>query len=103
MSARNLLAIAAALLVIALTAHWLGSLGGNANLAFAEVQARVEKARSVQYTQTRKDTSKNGTVAPQESRKVMILDGHRKRAEIRMTTHGDPLPEGERWTSSPAP
>ena len=94
-SYRKVAAVAAALAVLALVAHWLTPAGGTAGLAFAEMQQCVNRTKSVQYLQTRQDFKGQKKTAPQETRKVKILGSHRMREEVTITTAGDPLPEGE--------
>lgn len=95
------LGVAATLLLLVAGERWLAGLGPSRALAFGQVQERVNRTKSVQYVQRRKDRTKQNQLAPQEMRKVMILGAHRMREEVTTTTAGDPLPEGEIWASSP--
>ncbi len=101
MSLRNVCVVATALLAMAILTHGLTTTGMGGGFAFGAVQQQVEKTKSVQYVQTRTDHNKDGKAAPQEMRKVAILGGHQMREEVTVTTAGDPLPEGERWSTVP--
>lgn len=94
MTLRNVAAIAASLLVLAVAVHWLRPFEPAQGLAFEDVQKAVEQTKSVQYVQTRADRDKQGRKLPGEERKVKILGRHRIREEVRKTDNGDPLPEG---------
>ncbi|HTU26654.1 MAG TPA: hypothetical protein VMF30_14700, partial [Pirellulales bacterium] len=93
------LGAAAALAALVLLAVWFAPWHRGEGVAFAQVIAQLDKAKTVQYMQTRKDTDKNNRVGPIETRKVMILDRYRKREEIK-TTAGDKLPKGQVWTTA---
>ncbi len=101
MSPRNL-AIAAALgAAFLLMVFWLTPSGSVGGLAFAEVQQQVEKARSVQFTETeqRHRGKKSG---PKIERRVMILGRYLMRAETKVVAPGDKLEGGARWGASAA-
>lgn len=93
MTLRNVGAIAAALLAVALFKHWLTP-ERDTGFAFGAVQKKVEKTKSVQYVQKRKDFF-GGRVQPEETRKVMILGPHQKREEVETAKGGDPPPDGQ--------
>jgi outer membrane lipoprotein-sorting protein len=93
MTLRNVGAIAAALLAMALFKYWTTP-ELETGFAFGAVQKEVEKTKSVQYVQKRKD-SVDGRVRPEETRKVMIRGPHQMREEVETTSAGDPPPEGQ--------
>ncbi len=101
MSRRNVAAALAALVVIAVSAHWLLPTNSTAAFAFAEVQEQVKKTKSVQYVEIRKDKYKDDIKSPEEERRVMILGTHLQREEIKVT-RGGKLPEGVVWVEQPA-
>jgi hypothetical protein len=98
MSLRNLGAVAAVLLAIALLSHWWAPSKETGGFAFGQVQEQVEQTKTVQYVQTHRSRTKQNKAGPVETRKVMILGSHRMREEVK-TTAGDPLPKGEVWTT----
>lgn len=97
MSLRNLGALAAVLLAIALFSHWWAPSKETGGFAFGQVQEKVEKAKTIQYVQTRTNRHKPNIKGPGEIRRVKILGSHRMREEVK-TTAGDPLPEEQVWT-----
>lgn len=100
MSRRNVAAALVALIVIALSAHWLLPTNSTAAFAFAEVQEQVKKTKSVQYVELNTGKSKQGWTLPKEERRVMILGSHLRREEIKVSG-GDKLPEGIVSTEQP--
>jgi hypothetical protein len=88
-------------LIVALVTHWLSPSQVTSNFVFGEVQRQVARTKSVQYVETRRDRNPQGKAAPEVVRKVMILGSHLKREEVRITTAGDPLPDGEKWSTGP--
>jgi hypothetical protein len=103
MTLRNVAAIAASLLILAVAVHWLRPFQPAQSLAFEDVQKAVEQTKSVQYVQTRVDRDKQGRKGPEETDKVMVLGRYRIRTESRMTAPGDPLPEGQSWSTMDEP
>lgn len=96
MSRRNIAAALVALAAIAVLSHWLLPTGSTAAFGFAEVQEQVKKARSVQYTETRVDRTKDGRSPPKSTKRVLILGSHLQREEVSVTG-GDELPQGHTW------
>jgi len=102
MSPRNVTAAAVALAVVLLLTLWLSPLGSTNGLAFAEVQDKVEKTKSVQFTETRQDKSPDGKLAgPKSVSRVMILGCYLRREETKVVYAGDKLEEGRHWTRGP--
>ncbi len=100
MSLRNVAAVAAALAVIFVLAHWLAPNGSPGGLAFADVQAQVAKAKTLQYVETRRDLSKQGELEEEMIRRVKILGSHQKRDELEVVFPRDPEALKRRGTPS---
>jgi hypothetical protein len=103
MTLRNVAAIAASLLILAVAVHWLRPFEPAQSLAFEDVQKAVEQTKSVQYLETRVDRNKDGLKGPETMDKVMVLGRYRIRTESKMTAPGDPLPKGAEWSTSDEP
>jgi hypothetical protein len=103
MTLRNVAAIAASLLFLAVAVHWLRPFEPAQSLAFEDVQKAVEQTKSVQYVQTGVARDKDGRKGPEMTEKVMVLGRYRIRRESKMTAPGDPLPEGVSSTESSEP
>ena len=80
MRPRNLIATAAAAVLIALATQWLAT-SSNGNIAFAQVQEQVAKTKSVQYQQTTTYRLPNGKSLPSVVNRVMISGDRLKRSE----------------------
>lgn len=93
-------AISAAAVLIAIAAVALLALSDSSrNVAFAQVVGEVERAKTVQYVETRSDLPRAGEPAgPTEVTKVTIVGRSLERKEVVSATEGDPLPEGHTWT-----
>jgi outer membrane lipoprotein-sorting protein len=96
---RNIASLAAAAVVLFLLTAWLSSVGSNGSIAFAQVQAQVEKTKSVQYVQTRRDVTKQNQKAPVTEERVMVL-GNLQRKEFQVIEPGDDLPDGASWATA---
>ncbi len=79
----------------------MGSLRRVADLRPGAVPGHAEKTETAQYLITTTRLNDGSPAAPGEARKVMIRGRYQKREEIK-TTAGDPLPEGQVWSSQPA-
>jgi len=102
MSLRNVAAAVVALAGVCLLTLWLSPSSSNGGLAFGQVQAQVEKTKSVQYVETRQDkTPKGDRAGPKTEKRVMILGRYLKREEVRVVQPGDKLPDGQAWTAQP--
>lgn len=97
MRPRNLITFTAAAIALFLVTYWALS-AGFGGIAFAQVQAQVEKTKSVQYVQTRRNITKDGNKSPVTEDRVMIL-GNIQRKESSEIEPGDKLPEGQSWGS----
>lgn len=96
MSLRNL-AIAAAVLIVAFfIGVWPLSKSASV-LAFADVQGQVETAKSVQYTETRQDKTRDNKSGPKSRKRVMILGRYLKREDINVLTDGNKLAGTGDW------
>ncbi len=83
--------------VFALTL-WFSLVGSNTSVAFAEVQGRVARARSVQYVKITRDKPREGKpTGPEWVVRVMILGRYLERREIISVTAGDELEDGQEW------
>ena len=98
MTLRNVAAIAASLLILAVAVHWLRPLEPAQSLAFEDVQKAVEQTKSVQYVQMRVDRDREGRKGPERTQNVMVLGRYRTRRETRTTAPGDPLPAAGRMS-----
>lgn len=72
MRPRNFIAIAVAAVILIFVTQWLPSNSGG-NFAFAQVQEQVAKTKSVQYTETLKESLADGSPAPTLIGHVKIL------------------------------
>ena len=69
---RNLIAAAAAILLLIFAAHWFLT-RSDSNFAFAQVQEEVVKTKSVQYVVTASSKSNNGTFEDAMTTRVQIV------------------------------
>jgi hypothetical protein len=104
MSLRNVAAAVVALAVICSLTLWLAPSKSNGGLAFGQVQAQVERTKSVQYVETRQDrvsTPKGDRAGPKTENRVMILGRYLERRETRVVQAGDKLENGAMWAAGP--
>jgi outer membrane lipoprotein-sorting protein len=88
------------LLIAALVAFLLLS-SPSTSPAFAQVVDEVNRAKTVQYLETRTDIPRAGEPrGPITVSKVMILGRHRERKEVLTETPGEPLEAGHSWSRS---
>ena len=91
-------AAATGLAVVSALTLWFALAGTNTSVAFAEVQGRVAKARSVQFIKITRDKPKEGKpTGPGWEERVMILGRYLKRTEVLSVTPGDELEDGREW------
>lgn len=96
MSPRNL-AIAAAVLIVAFFLDVWPLSKSTSVLAFAEVQGQVETTKSVQYTESRQDKTRDNKSGPKTQKRVKILGRYLKREDINVLTDGDKLGGRGEW------
>lgn len=79
----------------------------NSNFAFAQVQDQLNKVKSVQYTEARKDLPSShgfpafiGKNPPQTTSHVMVLGSSLQRKDVTVKA-GDELPDGCFWSEQP--
>jgi hypothetical protein len=93
-------AAAATLLVAAVLAIAFSG-GGSPRLAFAQVLAQVDQAKTVQYLETRSTIPRGDEPrGPSTVTQVMILGRYHERKEVLAETAGEPLEPGHSWTRS---
>lgn len=105
MRLRNLASLAAAVVVLFLLTSWVSSLGKGSGIAFAQVQAQVEKTKSVQYVSIQRPVpiQDESVPAPFRNKKAPIVQqrvmalGSLQRTEYEVIEPGDDLPDGARW------
>jgi hypothetical protein len=85
MSTRNLIAAAAAAVVIFCFTHWMPS-GSHGDFAFAQVQEQVTKSKSAQYVETWKSQSNDHSFDELSTKVVKILGNKFKREELSVQT-----------------
>ncbi len=91
--------VPAAIVVAGLIALSIVFSSPSVNVAYADVVGEIDKAKTVQYLETRTSYSPQRKLhGPTEVIKVTILGRSRERKEIVSVTKGDPLPDGAVWS-----
>jgi len=94
------IAVATVVVLLFGTAFLFSLIGASTtNVAYAEVVAKMERVKTIQYLETRTGKSPDGKVnSPTEVTRVTILGRSRERREVLSVKEGDPLTDGSEWT-----